>query len=370
MAFVTKDLMRNGITTVIESYATRLPSDRFVVEVLFGGKNDSDTVNELLDHGISVKEIPKKAANIFGYFITLVRELRSFNPDIVHVNGSSALMAPELASAFLSGAKVRIAHCHSNSCDHPVLNVILKPVVRALSTNKLACSKLAGESVFRRGTFDVLPNAFEVTRFAYDERSREKVRAECGIPAEAFVLGHVGRINDVKNQRFAVDIFDELCRKKTDARIVFVGEGPGMAALRERVEASPNSERIILAGDQPDPAPFYSVFDALLFPSRYEGLGITVLEAQACGLPCFISSNIPKEADAGGRIKRINVTDSSQKWAEAILGGVYRDDGDRMAPEGIAKYDIARCVESLVAYYCALNESPLNWVKRVRLVMR
>lgn len=370
LAITANGLSLNGITKVIIGYATRLPRNEYHIVVFNSGKAEHSIVDCLAYHGIDLKDLPRKERRPLRYFTALVRELHAFDPDIVHINGSSALMAPEMLAAFLSRTKVRIAHCHSSRCNHPILNFMFKPMVRALSTNRLACSRLAGESVFRRGTFDVLPNAFEVTRFAYDEQLREKVRAEYGIPADAFALGHVGRINDVKNQRFAVDVFDELCRQKADAYIVFVGKGPGMAALRERVEASPNGERIILAGDQPDPAPFYSAFDALLFPSRYEGLGITVLEAQACGLPCFISSSIPEEADVGGRVTRISISESARKWADTVLGEALGGDIDRMAPEGIAKYDIARCVESLAAYYFALNESPLNWAKRTRLVMR
>lgn len=371
VAVITKDLTRNGITMVIVNYAKRLPSDRFEIEVLFGGKSDQDVIQELQNNGIAVKGLPRKSANVIKYFAILVRELCIFNPDIVHVNGSSALMSLELIGARLSPAKARIAHCHSSSSMHPILNVMLRPVARLLSNGKLACSVLAGDSLFKTGSFDVLPNAFEVERFTFDQASRERIRCELNIPSYALVLGHVGRVNEVKNQRFAVEIFEEVCRKRDDAYIVFVGEGPGMRALRERIETSQNKERIILVGNQTNTAPYYSAFDALVFPSLCEGLGITVLEAQASGLPCFISSGLPQEVDAGGRIVRVGLSEAAVNWAKTIekeLDG-QDSDGRRRGARLIESYDINRCSGLLESYYCALVDCPVSRIKSVRLVM-
>lgn len=371
LGITANGLSPNGVTKMIYNYTRKLPHNSFEIAIFNSGDADSIAAQQFSDSDIMIVDLPVKQQNPFQYLIALVRELRVFSPDVVHVNGSSALMSLELIGARLSPAKARIAHCHSNSSMHPILNVMLRPVTRLLSNGKLACSVSAGNSVFKVGSFDVLPNAFEIERFAFDQASRERVRHELNIPPHALVLGHVGRVNEVKNQRFAVEIFEEVCHKRDDAYIVFVGEGPGMRALQEKIEASPNKERIILTGNQTDTAPYYSAFDALVFPSLYEGLGITVLEAQASGLPCIISSGLPQEVDAGGRIVRVGLSEAASIWAKTIekeLDGqesCRRERGARL----IESYDINRCSESLEAYYRALADCPVSQIKSVRLVM-
>lgn len=370
LAITANGLSPNGVTKIIFNYTRKLTNNNFEITIFNSGDADPIAAQQFSGSDIVIVDLPNKQHNPFRYLAALVRELRVFSPDIVHVNGSSALMSLELIGARLSPAKARIAHCHSSSSMHPILNVMLRPVARLLSNGKLACSVLAGDSLFKTGSFDVLPNAFEVERFTFDQASRERIRCELNIPSYALVLGHVGRVNEVKNQRFAVEIFEEVCRKRDDAYIVFVGEGPGMRALRERIETSQNKERIILVGNQTNTAPYYSAFDALVFPSLYEGLGITVLEAQASGLPCFISSGLPQEVDAGGRIVRVGLSEAAANWAKTIekeLDG-QDSDGRRRGARLIESYDINRCSGLLESYYRALVDCPVSRIKSVRLV--
>lgn len=371
VAIIVHGLTLNGISKVVMNYVTRLSVDKFEIEILNNGSYDVSVLEYFHQLHIDVVNLPSKERHPFRQLIMLISELRRFKPDVVHVNGSSALMASELFAAWLLNVRVRIAHCHSDRGMHKILNYIMRPVARALSNTKLACSVPAGESVFRIGSFDVLPNAFDVRNFEFCRRSRREIRERYNIPFDAVVLGHVGRVNKIKNQQFAIDVFDEMCKKNGNLYAVLVGDGPDMDALRERVKMSPNIKKIVLTGSVLNPAPYYSAFDMLLFPSINEGLGISVLEAQASGLPCVISSSIPKEAELGGQILRIDPAESVSSWAEKSLKFIsHLDHGTcRVSAPGIMKYDITHCAQSLEEFYEALDGSSAREVKGVRLVI-
>lgn len=371
LAVLVHGLTLNGISKVVMNYADRLSVDKFEIKILNNGPYEIPVLEYFHRLNIDVVNLPSKERHPVRQLVTLICELRRFNPDIVHVNGSSALMASELFAAWIMHAKVRIAHCHSNRGMHKALNFVMRPAARALSNAKLACSASAGESIFRMGSFDILPNAFEVADFGFSERSRREIREQYDIPLDAVVFGHVGRVNTIKNQQFAIDVFDEMCKISGNLYAVFIGDGPGMVPLRERVKMSPNKERIVLAGSEFDSAPFYSAFDVLLFPSLYEGLGMTVLEAQASGLPCVISSSIPGEVDLGGRIMRIDLAVPAKRWAEKSLDfiGGLNDETYRASAPGVERFDIRRCAQSLEEFYEALHSSSAHEIKGVRLVI-
>lgn len=356
IAVVMDDLSLNGITTVMFNYCSRLSSDIFDISILINGKIYESCLDAAKSLGIKTVVLPNKKKNVFKYYSKLVKELREGNYAVAHINGSSATMALELSAAKAAGVKTRIAHCHNCKCSHPLLNNFLRPFVPLLATNYLACSSLAGNYLFKPGTFDIMPNAFPIHQFEFDVNARDALRKAYGIPGNAKVLVHVGRVNTVKNQLFLIVIFNELAAHNDDYWLILVGDGPLFNEMKTKVDESRFNTRVLIMGNQQDPNPFYSASDALVFPSVYEGLGITVLEAQINGLPCFVSDAVPNEAEIGGYLQRMSIDNGAKYWANWIAGELNQAPSatDRMIPSRAFHYDIDRCAMLLSSYYKTL----------------
>jgi glycosyltransferase involved in cell wall biosynthesis len=147
------------------------------------------------------------------------------------------------------------------------------------------------------------------------------VRQEWGIPADAWVMGHVGRFETQKNHDFLVQIAAEVIRQRPNSYLMLMGRGSLQPQIEQQVEDLGIGDRVIFTGSRSDiTAILLGAFDTFIFPSLHEGLGVALMEAQAAGLPCLISDVVPIEADVvPDLVKRLSLSQSSVEWANALL---------------------------------------------------
>jgi glycosyltransferase involved in cell wall biosynthesis len=261
------------------------------------------------------------------------RVLREHGPyDVVHshVHYYSGWV---LRLAREQSVPVRIAHSHSDTSRDGATAGFLRR--RYLATMKrwitrhatlgLAASRPAAASLFGPDwkadpRWRVLYCGVDLAPFGA-EVDRAAVRAELGIPADAFVLGHVGRFMEPKNHVFLVDIAAEVARREPNMRLLLVGDGSLEPAIRRRAAEVGLEERVVFAGSRGDvPRLMLGGMDAFVFPSLYEGLGLVLVEAQAAGLPCVLSDVVPEEADlVGPLVERVALAEPASRWANAVL---------------------------------------------------
>jgi len=164
-----------------------------------------------------------------------------------------------------------------------------------------------------------LPCGIELEPFKKQVDSKS-VRQELGIPETAFVIGHAGRLEWEKNQVFLIKIAKEVNRIDPNMRLLLIGDGPDKTQLETEAANSGLSHKVIFTGIRSDvPRLMLGAMDVFVFPSNYEGLGLALVEAQAAGLPCFISNNIVNEAViVETLVQRLSLHDSPFTWAMAI----------------------------------------------------
>ena len=324
-----------GLTTVMMNYYRNI--DKSQLQIDFASTNEAPKVltNELAMNGSRYfclntrKYVPL-------YFVKLYRICKNY--DVVHVNANSATAAIELCAAKMAGVKMRIAHNHTTKTEHPILHRVLLPVFRRSYTIGLACSEDAGNWLFGKGKFHVLKNAIDVEKYRYISASRGRLRDEFQIPQNAFVIGHVGKYNTPKNHFKLLEVFAEYHKHHEGAFLLCVGYGPLKEQIEKRIVELGIKKNVILTGERTDIPELLSIMDIFVFTSKWEGLGLAVIEAQASGLPCLLSDRVPKDVYLSDRVKSLPLEVSSVKWAEKVdeLSAINRSEQCIMNAESIS----------------------------------
>ncbi len=255
-----------------------------------------------------------------------------------HMTSTSAIYLP---IAKKSGVPICIAHARSAGVDAGVKGVatriLRKPLQKeGITDYNFACSKEAGISVFGQnlvnaGAVRIIPNAIDLKHFAYDPVKRDKIRNELGV-SNALVIGHVGSFRYAKNHEFLLNVFAQLCRLLDNddlnqysmlhgmrIRLLMLGKGPLMEEMQKLADKLHVADRCIFAGNKSNASDYYQAMDYFCFPSRYEGLPGSVIEAQAAGLQCLVSDAVTPEVCATELVSMRSIKSEPRDWARKIL---------------------------------------------------
>ena len=307
---------------------------------------------ELEKMGAGIYPIPSYT-KVFSYHRVLHHAFKRGNYQIVHAHLSTMSVFP-LFAAWRAGIPVRI--CHNHSTAHwgegkkTLLKYLLRPFAKVFATDYFACGEKAGRWMygnrcFERGRVHVMPNAIDTKKFAYDEEAKRCLRAELGIPQDAFVLGHVGRFMYQKNHAFLLRVFQRLLSSRQDAWLLLIGEGERMKLIRSEVEKMGIEGKVRFTGTRSDVAKLYSAMDVFCLPSFYEGLPVVALEAQANGLPCLFSDRMTKEVVLTPGARQLSI-ENPEPWVKAVQEAQRQN--TCALPE---RYDIAFEGEILKNFY-------------------
>ena len=352
VAMITNDLNINGISTVVANYCMNIDLDKFDITVIAGAPIDAIYKQKFDLKGIHYVELPARKSSSKVFYRALYKEFRNKKYDIAHIHGNSATITIELLIAWLNGIKVRIAHCHNSTCDNKKIHRMMLPLFKRLCTGGLACSDLAGQWLFKNGKYEVLPNGFYTERFCFNDNDRSEIRKELNID-DKFVIGHIGRFNNQKNHPFLLEVFKEVGKERKDAVLLLVGNGPNYDKVMQIIDNHPYKDRIIVYGETTEAEKLYSAMDVFAFPTKHEGLGIVLLEAQISGLKCVVSDVIPHEVVLGDSMVLLSLDDDISKWKDAILKNqsINRNTFYKESEDKILKYDIRKNVKRLEDYY-------------------
>lgn len=276
-----------------------------------------------------------------------------------HMTSTAAIYLPQAKKA---GVPVVCAHARSAGVDKGIKGIITKLLRLPLLKKAdycLACSKEAGEAVFGSKWADsakarLVPNAINAQRFQYNPALREKMRTELSL-GDSFVIGHVGRFHYAKNHEFLLEVFGRLHQnleqKGRSCKLLLLGEGEGMAAAKAQAAALGVEKDVLFLGNHKDVEAYYQVFDLFLFPSRFEGLPGTVVEAQAAGLRCIISDRITTEVGISELVSFHSLEDGADQWAKEVECSMVYERRDRCEAVRKAGFDVQEQARRLERFY-------------------
>ena len=249
----------------------------------------------------------------------LEHTIRRLAPDVVHIHCNNGLGLLYAAAARRAGCAVRVCHSHNTAVEDGcaakrIMSFMLKRCFASAPTQRVACSDLAGAYLFGSHEFTVVHNGIDVVRFAFDPNARRDIRAQYGIDDKAMVLGNIGSGIPVKNAGFIIDLVRVLVDSGKDVHTLLVGSGEEIAVLHNRAIDGRVSDRVHFVGAVGDAWRYYSAMDAFLLPSFYEGLPISLIEAQANGLPCVASDAVSAESNVVGLVDFLSLSSPLKVW--------------------------------------------------------
>lgn len=303
-----------GISNVILNYCRFMNKDGIELHIVCYSDTAESVVSIAKENAIVHRIISRKKKCI--KYLKDLNALLRVGFDTIHINGNSATMCLETLLAKGHGINNIIVHGHSTSTNHPVINRLLRPLLIYTSDVRLACSNSAGNFLYKNADYKVLNNAIDTERFAFNEKKRELIRKKLGITNQV-IIGNVGYFSDNKNQYYLLGILAEI-RKKLDAKILFVGNYFDNVQFKRAVHELKIETDVIIVPATSEVDLYYNAMDMFAFPSKFEGLGLVMIEAQANGLPCIASKGVPKAGNLTGGVRYIDLNDK-EKWVESVL---------------------------------------------------
>lgn len=209
--------------------------------------------------------------------------------------------------------------------------------------------------------FQVVKNAIDTKDYIFSQAARDRLRAELGISKNQTVIGCVARLDYQKNHEFLLKIFSEFRRLDSTSILVLVGDGPLRAILEQKIDELQLRDAVIILGMRSDVPALLNTFDLFVLPSKSEGLGIVLIEAQINGLQCIASDHVPDESNILNKITYIPLTQDASSWAQEMHRIICTDNKDRNVDLEIVRkagYDIHEESKKLQEFY--LNKMKLK----------
>lgn len=298
IAQMMTDMNYGGVEMVVMNYyrhidRTRIQFDFFALE---GSSIPQKEEIETLGGRIYI--VPKYT-HILQYEKAIQKIFKENNYKIVHSH-MNTLGVFSLYGAKKAGIPIRILTNHSTSgkgeTKKNIMKYALKPFAKIFPTHICACSNYAGQWLYgKNADFKVINNAIDLNKYKFNSEVRNNLRNELNLQKK-FVIGHIGRFCYQKNHELLIDIFYNVLKKNNNAVLLLIGEGELENSIKAKVKDMNIEDNVIFLGKRNDAYKYYQAMDVFLLPSRYEGLPVVGVEAQASGLPCVFSNNVTPEA--------------------------------------------------------------------------
>ena len=282
-----------GMENFIMNLYEKIDRTKFQFDFVVHLQKENDYREQINALGGSVYEVPRLTQDPIGSLAQLYRIVKKNQYDIVIRHTANALIAPQLLVAKLAGAKT-ICHSHNETDPQVTIHKIGKVLMKLVADRRLACSSKAGDWMFGKQDFQIIHNAINVDKFVFEEEKAKRIRKEFDLDGK-HVYGHIANFIESKNHMFLLDVFKEIADRDEKAVFFCLGEGDLRPQIEEKIRQLELEKKVVLTGIRHDAEAFMSAMDVLIFPSFFEGLPLTLIEAQIASLPAVISDTITED---------------------------------------------------------------------------
>lgn len=319
---VMDGLGRGGAQTFIINNIEELYNKGIVCDFLIRRDNSvyTDFIEKFGGRVILTAPFPRKI--IKNYMQT--REIfRNHAQDYcaIHVHANALLYLLPIKLAKREGIPVRIIHSHNTKTNVPCLkwlHYFNRRVIEKYATDFLACGQEAAEWMFTSNQYKIINNCISEKDFLYSINNRKDIRKKYNITDDTTIIGHVGAFKRQKNHEFILTIFSEYLKTNPNSKLFLLGTGVLYDEIVEKAKEMNLRDKVIFAGSQGEIYKYYHAMDVFLFPSLFEGLPFSLIEAQMSGLPSVISDAITDECIVTDIVKKMSLNSKTSEWADAI----------------------------------------------------
>ncbi len=362
LAYVCHGLSSNGIESLLVNIVRHIDMNKYDVTFILAIDKDVEPLHE--------KTVKKAGAKIIKicdldslskkkeYISSLRSVFEKGKYDIVHAN-MDLLNGIVLRQAKKAGIKKRICHAHNSASQYSITGnksflfkvaqklyqLVMKKLIIKNSTRLLGCSENANRFMYDNRAKDasVINNGIELNRFKNSEKAAD-------INPDVVNLVTVGRLSAQKNPMFIVDIVKELSLLRSDFVLNWVGNGEMHDEILEKIKSLNLEKYINMMGVRTDIPQILNSCDYFILPSLFEGLPVSLVEAQGAGLSCFVSDTVTRATDCGG-CRFISLDSGAKNWAIIIDNAIKNNEYFSANQDRLSKFDISYTVNQLDAIY-------------------
>lgn len=351
-------LNRGGAETMVMNLYRNIDRDKIQFDFVTHLDEKGDYEDEIEKMGGRIFRVPRyKIVNHIGYINAWKKLLRN-HPEWKIVHGHMYTLASIYLKVARNEDRLTIAHSHNTSNGKglkAMAKTIIEKPLASIADRFMACSNeagiwLFGEDIVNGDNYTMLPNAIDVDSFKLNEEKRRKSREVLNLNGK-IVLGHIGRYNYQKNFPFLIDFVEELSKRNTDYVLLQIGDGKKFEELQCKIKEKSLEKNFISLGVRNDIPDLMQAMDIFILPSLFEGLPVTVVEAQASGLPCLLSDRVTEDVNLTRSIDYLPIDQGINIWVNKVLNMSKERELD--APDKVRKagYDISDTADMIQEYY-------------------
>ncbi len=343
---------RGGIEAYLMTYFRILSKNEDIVFDFVSEHNPIAYEDEVKELGGKIHYIPSRRENLLKHMMgirRILKENREYEVFYANILSASECFTV-IAAKGLNNVKT-VVHSHNGNVKNIKKHLILRPILNMFTDMRLSCAKPAAEFMFGKKMAKSVPiinNAIQLEKYSYNAETRQRVRESFGIEDET-VIGHVGRFCYQKNSLYVIDVFAKYLQKDKNAKLLLVGDGEDRQQVEKKIVQLKIEDHVLLLGMRTDVEELMQGMDMLLFPSRFEGFSIVIIEAQCSGLPIVASDVLPEETRLTDCIHYLSIEhEDVNTWADKmknLLGNYKREDKSNDIRK--AGYDISECARVL-----------------------
>lgn len=347
-----------GAETFLMKIFRKLDKEKYSMDFIVSKKGVYD--DEIKRLGGKVYFTPLKSTNLFKHILVNYHTMKKEKYDAALAMTFCNYNVIDLIIAKFAGIKKLVLRSTNaggiSDLKKIRLNKLCKSFPKIIPNVKIAPSKLAGaylfgEEAMKNGEVKIINNGLDISQFKFSEEERKKYRKDLGIENK-FVIGHVGRFSHQKNHDFLIDVFYEVVKKREDAVLLLVGKGELQENIEKKVKGLGLTEKVKFLGVRSDVNKLLNAMDVFLFPSFYEGMPNTVIEAQTNGLPCLIADTITEEAQITDLVAMYPLSAEKEKWCDKVLelNATYKTSDRSIVAQNMIDngYDIEDCANEFI----------------------
>ena len=354
-------LNMGGAETMIMNIYRTIDRQQVTFDFVVQGKETGYYEGEATTFGAKIYHVPKRSKSIFGYLKAIYSVIKTNKYSIVHFHTQNAFFTVlDMVCARLAGTNKIIVHSHNTNDWRGkyarTLHMLFRPFIFCMADKRLACGNAAANWLYgTEKNVEIIPLPVRTQKFVYTSEKQNELKVyENLLKNQVFV--HVGRFWSQKNHIFLIEIFEAIHKIDKTAVLILIGEGELKSSIEKLVNEKGLLNSVIFYGNIPNVWDKLIMADAFILPSLYEGFPTVVLEAQAAGLPCYISDSVTSLICETDLVKMISLEESPETWAKIIVCSKKKKQREKYNEMIKQKYDVEIVTDKLTQIYFNLNQ--------------